>query len=408
MKTDKRKIVIVGTGMVGMSYAYCLLNQSVCDELVLIDVDKKRAEGEAMDLNHGLAFAGSSMKIYAGDYESCQDADLVLIAAGVAQKQGETRLDLLKRNTQVFRSIIEPVTASGFNGIFLVATNPVDIMTRITCALSGFNPRRVLGSGTALDTARLRYLLGEYLGVDPRNIHAYVMGEHGDSEFVPWSQAFLATKSISQLDWELESSLTAHLLRIEEEVRTAAYKIIEAKKSTYYGIGMALTRITKAILGDEHSVLTVSAMLRGEYGQRDVYVGVPCIINQNGIQRVLPLSLTEDELENLYTVPFFIWTNYETETEEVPITSLNYLSTMALERAGIALPSYNQFLADMQQTIPAINSRGYYSVSSGCFKHLEEATGEEAEWIDRYQILQYNNMFDKKKQSKVFFPYLKE
>ena len=135
-------------------------------------------------------------------------------------------------------------------------------MTRITCALSGFNPRRVLGSGTALDTARLRYLLGEYLGVDPRNIHAYVMGEHGDSEFVPWSQAFLATKSISQLDWELESSLTAHLLRIEEEVRTAAYKIIEAKKSTYYGIGMALTRITKAILGDEHSVLTVSAMLR--------------------------------------------------------------------------------------------------------------------------------------------------
>ena len=186
MKTDKRKIVIVGTGMVGMSYAYCLLNQSVCDELVLIDVDKKRAEGEAMDLNHGLAFAGSSMKIYAGDYESCQDADLVLIAAGVAQKQGETRLDLLKRNTQVFRSIIEPVTASGFNGIFLVATNPVDIMTRITCALSGFNPRRVLGSGTALDTARLRYLLGEYLGVDPRNIHAYVMGEHGDSEFVPW------------------------------------------------------------------------------------------------------------------------------------------------------------------------------------------------------------------------------
>ena len=250
-----------------------------------------------MDLNHGLAFAGSSMKIYAGDYESCQDADLVVIAAGVAQKQGETRLDLLKRNTQVFRSIIEPVTASGFNGIFLVATNPVDIMTRITCALSGFNPRRVLGSGTALDTARLRYLLGEYLGVDPRNIHAYVMGEHGDSEFVPWSQAFLATKSISQLDWELESSLTTHLLRIEKEVRTAAYKIIEAKKATYYGIGMALTRITKAILGDEHSVLTVSAMLRGEYDQMDVFAGVPCIINQNGVQRIMPLSLTDEEKE---------------------------------------------------------------------------------------------------------------
>ena len=197
MKADKRKVVIVGTGMVGMSYAYSLLNQSICDELVLIDVNKKRAEGEAMDLNHGLAFANSSMTIYAGEYSDCSDADIVVISAGVAQKPGETRLDLLKRNGEVFRSIIEPVTSSGFNGIFLVATNPADIMTRITCALSGFNPRRVLGSGTALDTARLRYLLGDYLKADPRNVHAYVMGEHGDSEFVPWSQALLATKAHS-------------------------------------------------------------------------------------------------------------------------------------------------------------------------------------------------------------------
>ena len=187
MRVDKRKVVIVGTGMVGMSYAYSLLNQSVCDELVLIDVNKTRAIGEAMDLNHGLAFANASMTIYAGEYSDCADADIVVICAGVAQKPGETRLDLLKRNAQVFRSIIDPVTSSGFNGIFLVATNPVDIMTRITCVLSGFNPRRVLGSGTALDTARLRYLLGEYLKVDPRNVHAYVMGEHGDSEFAPWS-----------------------------------------------------------------------------------------------------------------------------------------------------------------------------------------------------------------------------
>lgn len=298
MRNDKRKVVIVGTGMVGMSYAYCLLNQSVCDELVLLDVNKKRAEGEAMDLNHGLAFAGSSMRIYAGEYDDCSDADIVVIAAGVAQKPGETRLDLLKRNTEVFRSIIDPVTASGFNGIFLVATNPVDIMTRITCTLSGFNPRRVLGSGTALDTARLRYLIGDYLKADPRNIHAYVMGEHGDSEFVPWSQALLATKPILELGKEKgEEAFLARLNDIETEVRTAAYKIIEAKKATYYGIGMALTRITKAILGDEHSVLTVSAMLRGEYGQRDVFTGVPCIINQNGIQRVLPLSLTEEELK---------------------------------------------------------------------------------------------------------------
>lgn len=298
MKVDSRKVVIVGTGMVGMSYAYSMLNQSICDEMVLIDVNKKRAEGEAMDLNHGLAFANSSMKIYAGEYGDCSDADVVVLCAGVAQKPGETRLDLLKRNAQVFRSIVEPVTASGFNGIFLVATNPVDIMARITCTLSGFNPRRVMGSGTALDTARLRYLLGECLRVDPRNIHAYVFGEHGDSEFVPWSQALVATRPILELCREPGmESCKARLGEIEEEVRTAAYKIIEAKKATYYGIGMALTRITKAILGDEHSVLTVSAMLRGEYGERDVYAGVPCIINQNGIQRILPLSLTEEEQE---------------------------------------------------------------------------------------------------------------
>ena len=291
MKIDKRKVVIVGTGMVGMSYAYCLLNQSVCDELVLIDVNKTRAEGEAMDLNHGLAFANSSMRIYAGEYGDCEDADIVVICAGVAQKPDETRLDLLKRNAE---------TSSGFNGIFLVATNPVDIMTRITCVLSGFNPRRVLGSGTTLDSARLRYLIGDYLKVDPRNVHAYVMGEHGDSEFVPWSQALVSTKSILELCRESGGAIQEErLAQIEEEVRTAAYKIIEAKKATYYGIGMALTRITKAILGDEHSVLTVSAMLRGDFGQRDVFVGVPCIINQNGIQKVLPLSLTEEEMKKL-------------------------------------------------------------------------------------------------------------
>ncbi len=294
MVNDKRKVVLVGTGMVGMSYAYSLLNQNACDELVLVDIDKKRAEGEAMDLNHGLAFSGANMRIYAGDYEDCRDADIVAIAAGVAQKPGESRLDLLKRNTQVFRSIIEPVTASGFNGIFLVAANPVDIMTRITYALSGFNPRRVLGSGTALDTARLRYLLGEYLHVDPRNIHAYVMGEHGDSEFVPWSQALLATKPILELCGE-EAVCQEKLTEIAKEVQGAAYKIIDAKRATYYGIGMAMTRITRAIFGDENSVVTVSAMLRGEYGQSDVFAGVPCIINQNGVQRVLQLSLTKEE-----------------------------------------------------------------------------------------------------------------
>ncbi len=293
---DNRKVVLVGTGMVGMSYAYALLNQGACDELVLIDINKQRAEGEAMDLNHGLAFAPTSMKIYAGSYNDCADADIVVICAGVAQKPGESRRDLLGRNAAVFRSIVEPVVRSGFNGIFLVATNPVDIMARITCALSGFNPRRVIGSGTVLDTARLRFLLGDLFTVDARNVHAYVIGEHGDSEFVPWSQAMLATRPVLDLCEEENGEYCAcELTRIESDVRDAAQQIIKAKNATYYGIGMSLVRITKAILGDENSVLTVSAMLHGEYGESNVYVGVPCIVNRNGIRQVHTLSLTDDE-----------------------------------------------------------------------------------------------------------------
>ncbi|MEY8393343.1 L-lactate dehydrogenase [Lachnospiraceae bacterium 45-P1] len=297
-RTDNRKVVLVGTGMVGMSFAYSLLNQAACDELVLIDLDRNRAEGEAMDLNHGLAFSPGNMKIYAGSYEDCRDADIVTVCAGVAQKPGETRLALLKRNAVVFQSIIEPVAASGFHGVFLIATNPVDIMTRITCHLSGFPKERVIGSGTALDTARLRYLLGQYFQVDPRNVHAYVIGEHGDSEFVPWSQALLATKSVLQICEESGGSLDFKTLeQISNDVRNAAYKIIDAKKATYYGIGMALTRITKAILNGENSILTVSACLDGDYGQDQVFVGVPCILNQNGVSRILHLNLAPEEME---------------------------------------------------------------------------------------------------------------
>lgn len=293
-----RKVVLVGCGMVGMSYAYAMLNQATCDELVLIDVDEKRAMGEAMDLNHGLAFSGSHMRISAGSYKDCRDADIVAICAGVAQRPGESRPDLLGRNAAVFRAIVDPVVASGFNGLFLVATNPVDSMTHITCALSGFNPQRVIGTGTALDTARLRYLLGDYFGVDPRNIHAYVMGEHGDSEFVAWSQAMIATKPIAAICAENETENCAQQLAdIEEEVRTAAYKIIEAKRATYYGIGMAMVRITKAILGGENSVLTVSAMMHGNYGEHGVFAGAPCIVGQGGVQRVLNLDLSAEERE---------------------------------------------------------------------------------------------------------------
>lgn len=298
MCSNKRKIVLVGTGMVGMSFTYSALNRGLCDILVLVDLDKKRALGEAMDLNHGLAFAGSSMKIYAGDYSDCADADMVVISAGVSQKPGESRLELLQRNTEVFGSIIGPVVRSGFGGVFLVATNPVDIMTRVTYELSGFNPNRVFGTGTTLDTARLRYLLGEYFCVDPRNMHAYVMGEHGDSEFVPWSQAMIATKPVTDVCGDSGGRYRMEEVeRLSTQVRDAAQRIIEAKRATYYGIGMAMVRIARAVLSDENSVLTVSARLWGEYGRKGVYAGAPCIVNRNGVDRVLELGLSEQEQE---------------------------------------------------------------------------------------------------------------
>ena len=218
-KADKRKIVLIGTGMVGMSYAYALLNQNLCDELVLIDINKKRAEGEAMDLNHGVAFSGGNMEIYAGEYTDCCNADLVVLTAGLPQKEGQNRLDLLKENRKIFERILQSVLENGFHGIFLVATNPVDIMTRIVYEISDFPPEKVIGTGTALDTARLRYLLGEKFMIDPRNMHAYVMGEHGDSEFVPWSQAMMATKPIFDLCGETEGCHFQELLELEEEVR---------------------------------------------------------------------------------------------------------------------------------------------------------------------------------------------
>lgn len=295
---DNRKVVIVGTGLVGMSYAYALLNQNACDELVLVDIDKKRAEGEAMDLNHGLAFSGSHMRIYAGDYSDCSDADIVAIAAGVAQKPGESRIDLLQRNAAVFTTIVGPVVESGFNGIFLIATNPVDIMAHVTKTLSLFDRNKVIGTGTTLDSARLRYLLGDYFKVDPRNVHAFVMGEHGDSEFIPWSQAYIATKPVMEICAESNGRYCSDNMKaITHEVKNAAQRIIDAKKATYYGIGMAMVRITKAIFGDESSVLTVSAMLDGEYGRHGVYAGVPCIVGRKGVEGIIELSLSDEEMK---------------------------------------------------------------------------------------------------------------
>ena len=293
---DLKKVALVGTGLVGMSFAYALLNSGECDRLLLIDINRAKARGEAMDLNHGLPFAKRNMLITDGDYSDCRDADIVVIAAGVSQKPGEDRISLLNRNLTVFKSIIEPVVASGFDGIFLVATNPVDIMTEITKKLSGFDSRRVIGSGTTLDTARLRYLLGSYFSIDPRNVHAYVIGEHGDSEIVPWSQAYITTKSIFDVIANSNGRFnTADLVKISREVTGAAQEIIKAKSATYYGIGMALVRIVRAIFGDEQSALTVSVNIDGVYGINGVYAGLPSIIGRNGVEDIIVLDLTDEE-----------------------------------------------------------------------------------------------------------------
>lgn len=291
---DSKKVAIVGVGMVGMSFAYAMLNQNICDELCLIDINKERAEGEAMDLSHGLPFAPSSMKIYSGDYTDCTDMDMIVICAGVPQLEGETRRDLLQKNYKVFKTIVKPIVENGFNGVFLVASNPVDVMTKAVLDLSGFPPERVIGSGTSLDTARLRYMIGDYFKVNPRNIHAYVMGEHGDSEFVAWSSAMISVLPIKELDSHTDQIMN-ELDEIAVNVRDSAYKIIKAKKATYYGIGMVLARLTRAILNDENSIFTISAYLNGEYSERGFYIGVPALINRNGVRKILEIPLDESE-----------------------------------------------------------------------------------------------------------------
>jgi L-lactate dehydrogenase len=288
------KIALIGTGFVGSSYAFALLNQGIANELVLIDMNNEKADGDARDLNHGLAFA-SPMKIHAGDYNDCKDADIVVITAGANQKRGETRLDLVGKNIKIFKGIVEQVMDSGFDGIFLVATNPVDILTYATWKFSGLPKERVIGSGTILDTARLRYLVGEHFDIDTRNIHAYIMGEHGDTEFPVWSHTTIGASHISELIDMNKDEVQKDLNDIFVNVRDAAYQIIERKGATYYGIAMGLARITKAIFNDENSILTVSALLESEYDQKGIYIGVPAIINREGIRKVVELPLNENE-----------------------------------------------------------------------------------------------------------------
>ena len=284
------KVVIIGCGNVGMSYAYALLNQKTnVQELVLIDLNKERIIGEAMDLNHCLAFAPSKMQIKAGDYTDCKDAKIVCIAAGANQKEGETRMDLIHKNSAIFKSIVTEVMNSGFNGIFLIATNPLDIMTYLTWKYSNLPHNKIIGSGPSLDTARLRYMIGDKLNVNPKNVHAYVIGEHGDSEFVPWSNANIGLQNIKEFLKEEE------LDEIYVNVRDAAYDIIDRKGATCYGIGMCLVRITNAILGDENSIITVSTYDENN----DVFVGLPAIINSKGVREKVYVNLTKEETERL-------------------------------------------------------------------------------------------------------------
>lgn len=299
-KQCMNRVAVIGTGFVGSSYAFALMNQGIADELVLIDVNKEKAKGDVMDLNHGKIFAPKPMNIWHGDYQDCQDADLVVICAGANQKPGETRLDLVDKNINIFKTIVDSVMKSGFDGVFLVATNPVDILTYATWKFSGLPKERVIGSGTILDTARFRFLLSEYFQVAPTNVHAYIIGEHGDTELPVWSHAEIGSIPVEQILAQNNNYKKEDLENIFINVRDAAYQIIEKKGATYYGIAMGLVRITRAILHNENAILTVSAYLDGQYNEKNVYIGVPAVINRNGIREVMELKLNETEQQQFH------------------------------------------------------------------------------------------------------------
>lgn len=294
----KGKVVLVGTGFVGMSMAYSMLNRGGIEELVLVDINKDKTIGEEMDLSHGLPYAPQKMVIKSGDYSECKDAGVVVITAGIAQKPGQTRLELAEVNAKIMKQITQSIMESGFNGIIVVASNPVDLMAYVVWKVSGLPKNKVIGSGTVLDTARLRYLMADYLKVSSKNVHAYIMGEHGDSSFVPWDHAYIGCKRVKDIMKDNNHPME-DLKKIHEGVVNAAYEIIEKKKATYYGIGMALTRLVKSIIDDENSILTVSTYLDNQYGQNDVYIGVPAIINGNGVRELLEIDLNDYEQEKL-------------------------------------------------------------------------------------------------------------
>ena len=286
---------IIGCGNVGAATAYALMHSQLLSKLVLIDINKKKAYGEAEDISHALPF-NSPMEIVAGDYSDLSDCGIIIITAGVNQTPGQTRLDLLQKNAKIFRGIVDSILEYNKNALLLVVTNPVDILTYVTLEESGFPASRVIGSGTVLDTARLKELVGRYLGVDSRNVHSFVIGEHGDSEVAVWSSANVSGIDLDSYCKERKMEFDRSALdRLAAEVMTSAYRIIEAKGATYYGIADSVRRIVSAIVKDEHTILPVSTKLSGEYGVYGVCMGIPCIVGRNGIEQILEIPLDSDE-----------------------------------------------------------------------------------------------------------------
>ena len=293
------KIAIVGVGNVGATFAYALLGSGLASQIVLVDVNKKLAEGEAMDLNHAVPLTHST-RIWAGDYSDCAGAAITVVTAGTAQRPGETRLDLVQRNYKIFQSIIPEIVKNNPNGILLIASNPLDVLSYAALKLSGLPSNKVIGSGTILDTARFRYLLSQHAEVDPRSVHAYIIGEHGDSEVPVWSLANIAGMPLADYcQINCEEFNPSVYEKIFEQTRDAAYEIIERKGATFYGIGMGLVRICEAILRGQHTVLSVSTLIHGYYGIDDVYLSLPCVIGPDGVQKFLHLPLNEKETEGL-------------------------------------------------------------------------------------------------------------
>ncbi len=295
---NKQKCAVIGCGFVGASIAFSLVQEEMFSELVLIDINQTKAEGEAMDLSHGLPFV-HPMKIYAGTYADLADCFLIIITAGAGQRPGETRLELVRKNVEIFRDMIPQITAVTQDARLLIVSNPVDVMTYAAWKLSGYPPEHVIGSGTVLDTARLKYLLGAHLGVDSRSVHAFIIGEHGDSELAVWSSANISGVDLDSFCDICGACDGETLHRLYEDVRTSAYKVIEKKGATYYAIALAVTRIARAIVREEHSVLPVSAYVNGHYGVSDVYFGVPSIVGAEGIEKVLDIPLDGSEQQQL-------------------------------------------------------------------------------------------------------------